>query len=90
MKERQYRIVVKRSALKEIRRIPGVALERIRSHIASLADDPWPRGAEKIQGYDDYYRIRVGRFRVIYEVKRSLRMITIIRIAHRREVYRGL
>ncbi|MFH0770323.1 MAG: type II toxin-antitoxin system mRNA interferase toxin, RelE/StbE family [Candidatus Peregrinibacteria bacterium] len=88
MRTGAFGIVLKQSVLKEIRRIPVIMLERIRSHIAALAENPFPAGVEKIQGYDDCYRIRVGQYRVVYQVSDAIHIITIIRIGHRREVYR--
>lgn len=90
MRKDPYRIVVKRSVLREIRRLPDVVVRRLRERIAALATDPLPPDAEPIQGYAHYYRIRVGSYRVIYEVATQIRIITIVRIGHRRDVYRVL
>ncbi|MBI3619505.1 type II toxin-antitoxin system RelE/ParE family toxin [Candidatus Peregrinibacteria bacterium] len=85
-----YRIVLKESVLREIRRFPRFVLDAIRERIAALAHDPFPSGVEKIQGYDHHYRIRVRNYRIVYEVASHIRIITIIRIGHRKDVYRGL
>ncbi len=85
-----HEILLRRSVLKDIRRIPGSILQRIQEKIAALADDPVPQGAEPIHGYEHHYRIRVGNYRVLYEVASAIRIIAIIRIGHRKEVYRKL
>lgn len=86
----RYAIVFVQSALKEIRRLPQIVVSRLRERIAALADDPRPAGVEKIQGYEDHYRIRIGNYRVVYEVADQVRIITIVRVGHRKDVYRRL
>ncbi len=88
--KKPYAILLKRSVLKDIRRIPRSILQGIQERIASLADDPFPPGAQPIEGYDHYYRIRIGHYRVIYEVAAVVRIITVIRIGHRKDIYRKL
>ena len=85
-----FEIVLKKSVLKDIKRIPRRILENIQERIASLATDPIPSGAEPIQGYKDHYRIRIGQYRVVYEVTSTIRIITVIRIGHRKDVYRNM
>ena len=82
-----YAIVIKRSVLKDIRRIPASILRSIQAKIEALAENPFPTGMETIQGYDHHYRIRIGNYRIIYEVATTIRIITIIRIGHRKNVY---
>jgi mRNA interferase RelE/StbE len=84
----QYRIELKNSVLKDIRRIPQGMLLRIREAIESLAENPLPTKSKKIQGYDDYYRIRIGQYRVVYHIGKKIRIITIIKIGHRKDVYK--
>lgn len=85
-----YEIVVKKSVLKDIRRIPRSVLQGIQERIAALADNPFPHGAEPMEGYDHHYRIRFGQYRIVYEVAATVRIITIIRVGHRKDVYRKL
>lgn len=77
MRKNLYQIVVKRSVLKEIRRLPAAVLERIHERIAALAMDPVPPDAEAIQGYAHIYRLRIGSYRVVYEVAAQIRIITL-------------
>ncbi len=62
--------------------------QRIIAKIQALAQDPRPRGSEKLAGYDDRYRIRQGNYRVVYLIDDQKSVVTIFKIGHRREVYR--
>jgi mRNA interferase RelE/StbE len=82
-----YSLRIKRSAEKELRRIPKTDLRRIVDRIDSLAADPRPQGCEKLFG-DNVYRIRQGDYRILYTVDDDERVVEIIKVGHRREVYR--
>jgi mRNA interferase RelE/StbE len=82
-----YSLRIKRSAEKEMRRVPKADLRRIVERIESLATEPRPLGSEKLFG-EDAYRIRQGDYRILYAVDDEQRTIEIIEIGHRREVYR--
>lgn len=60
-----------RSAEKELERLPASAVKRIRGAIHALADNPYPRGSKKMVGKEDTFRIRVGEYRVVYEVHKA-------------------
>jgi mRNA interferase RelE/StbE len=62
--------------------------QRITAKVDGLADHPRPRGAEKLEGRENRYRIRVGDYRVIYEIQDEVLVVLIVRIGHRRDVYR--
>ncbi len=83
-----YRIEVARSALKSLARIPQPYQRRIRDRIRTLATNPRPPGVKKLRGDLDYYRIRIGDYRVLYTVNDEERVVRIAVIAHRREAYR--
>lgn len=85
-----YAVIVKKSVLKDLRKIPEVVLLRIETVLRKLSTEPLPMGSEKIQGYDHHYRIRIADYRIIYEVAKEIRIITIIRIGHRKDVYRNM
>ncbi len=87
---RPYGIMLQKPVLKQMRSVPPVVLRHIGERIAALANDPIPTQAEPIQGYKGHFRIRIGSYRVIYEVTHTIRIITIVRIAHRKDVYRNL
>lgn len=83
-----YRVVVERSAEKDLRRLPLDVRFRVANALRSLANDPRPIGSRKLAGTRHDWRIRVGDYRVIYEIADSIRVVRVYRIRHRREVYR--
>ena len=82
-----YRIQIKRSAERELRGIPKKDLQRIARRLGTLSRDPRPPGCEKLSG-QERYRIRQGDYRVVYSIDAGTRTVTIVKIGHRREVYR--
>lgn len=82
-----YKILVKSSAVKELRSIPKHDLQRITDRIFSLANDPRPPGSEKLSG-QERYRIRQGNYRIVYSIHDDELTIWVVRVGHRREVYR--
>lgn len=82
-----YSVVIKRSAAKEIEAIQRKDRERLVARIAALGDDPRPPGAEKLTG-EEKYRVRQGDYRVLYEIDDGRIIVTVVRVAHRRQVYR--
>jgi len=83
----KYRIEVKKSAEKELRKIPGKDLTRILDQISSLADDPHPKGSIKLT-HKEWYRLRVGNYRVLYSVKENILTVYIVKVGHRKNIYR--
>ena len=83
-----YRLVLTRAARKDLDRLPGEVLERADPLILALADNPRPFGSEKLQGFESLYRIRVGKYRIIYEIDKTTSIVTIARVEHRKSVYR--
>lgn len=81
-----YRLVFKRSVAKDLRTIPNQDVACILNCIDSLAENPRPRGCEKLSGQEKY-RVRQGAYRIIYEIRDRELVITVVRIAHRRDVY---
>jgi mRNA interferase RelE/StbE len=82
-----YSLVVKKSAERELRALPKADLRRVTDRIRDLAQDPRPPGHEKLSG-QAHYRVRQGDYRVVYAIDDDHRVITIVKIGHRREVYR--
>jgi mRNA interferase RelE/StbE len=83
-----YRIRIKRSAVKELESIGNRAdRRRIVQRIQSLADDPRPPGSQKLSGRDRY-RLRQGRYRILYSILNEILVVHVVRIAHRKDVYR--
>jgi len=76
------------STKKDLRRVPQHGVARILAAVAELRDEPLPHGSEKLAGADHTYRIRVGDYRIIYELLRSAGLVEIQRVRHRKDVYR--
>jgi len=83
-----YEIEFVASAAKEFRSLETQIKQRIALEIDRLRENPRPRGARKLKGHERLYRIRVGSYRVVYEVDDRARVVLVTRIRHRREVYR--
>ncbi len=83
-----YELLIKPSAAKELEAV-GRKSDRTRvvDKIYTLQDDPRPPGCEKLTG-QDRYRLRQGQFRILYMVEDEKRIVTVVKIGHRREVYR--
>jgi mRNA interferase RelE/StbE len=82
------RVEFAKSATKDLRGIDRKWIPRIVAEITDLADDPRPAGCKKLVGSDHTYRIRIGDYRVIYEILDDVLVVLIVRIRHRRDVYR--
>ena len=82
-----YSVGIKRSAAKELEELPLRVRRRVVDRISTLANDPRPRGCEKLSG-EEKYRVRQGNLRIVYEVDDRLSAVTIVKIGHRRDVYR--
>lgn len=84
-----YKIEIKKSAAKEIENLPSTVLIRVISHIQELVNDPRPVGCKKLSG-DEKYRLRVGDYRILYEIEDEIVTVYVVKVAHRKEVYRML
>ena len=83
----KYSVLIKPSAVKELEATPKKDLRRISNRIASLSENPRPNGSEKLPG-DDRYRLRQGKYRIIYLIDDAARTVLVVKVGHRREVYR--
>ncbi|MGQ0522624.1 MAG: type II toxin-antitoxin system RelE family toxin [Betaproteobacteria bacterium] len=84
-----YSLLIKNSAAKELDAAGNkIDRQRIVQRIRASAEDPRPQGSEKLAGYVDRYRVRQGRYRVIYLADDEHREVTIFKIGHRKDVYR--
>jgi mRNA interferase RelE/StbE len=78
----------RKSTRKDLRRIPREAVSRIVAGVEKLADEPLPHGSEKLTGSERTYRIRIGDYRVVYELLRDAKIVEIQRVRHRKDVYK--
>jgi mRNA interferase RelE/StbE len=83
-----YSIEISRAAHKALKNIPLSDAKKIRDKIEKLKSDPLPNNSEKLEGSDDLYRIRSRDYRMIYQFFKKKLSILIVKIEHRREVYR--
>ncbi len=86
-----YSVRIKGSAAKEIDAI-GQRRDRQRvvAKILTLGADPRPPGCEKLAGGSELYRVRVGTYRILYSIEDAVRVIAVVKVAHRKDVYRGV
>lgn len=85
----KFEIRFKKSVAKDLKSIPSADLPAILKRIQSLSDEPKGLGAVKLSGYE-LYRIRQGRYRIVYEIRDTELVISVIKVAHRSVVYKNL
>ncbi len=83
-----YKLLVKKSAEKELRDIPRQFLSKIIGKIHGLASDPRSHGTEALAGSEKHYRVRQNDYRIVYIVDDSKKEVTVVKIGHRGDVYR--
>ena len=85
-----YKIVYASTAEKELNKLPESDFKKVKRAINSLSENPFPPGHMQLEGTKEkLYRIRKGNYRVIYSVQRNIITITILKIGHRKDVYRS-
>ncbi|KNY04874.1 plasmid stabilization protein [Microbacterium sp. GCS4] len=82
-----YRVQFTTAAAKEIRTLDAQIRRRLLGGISQLEREPGPPGARKLAGFDNAWRVRIGDYRVLYEVVDDQVLVTVVRVAHRRDVY---
>jgi mRNA interferase RelE/StbE len=82
-----YSLFFKESVQKDLHGIPKKDLRKILRRIKSLAGDPRPLGSEKLTGRDRY-RMRQGRYRIVYAIQDEERTVTVVKVGHRKDIYR--
>ena len=82
-----YKLVFKKSVAKDLRSIPNKDINKILQRVESLITEPLPAGAEKLSS-QQRYRIRQGDYRILYEIEDDILTVTVVKIGHRRDVYR--
>jgi mRNA interferase RelE/StbE len=82
-----YKVLIRRSAVGELGRIPKKDLHRVVERIWALATDPRPKGSEKLSA-QERYRTRQGDYRIVYAINDDRRTVEVVKIGHRSEVYR--
>jgi mRNA interferase RelE/StbE len=82
-----YELVFRKSVAKDLRALPNQDVKRFMQRILSLSEDPRPAGCEKLSS-QDRYRIRQGNYRIVYEIDDDRLIVLVVKVGHRRDVYR--
>jgi len=85
-----YELLIERHAEKDLNKLETSLFTQIATKIKELADNPHPQASKKIRGSKNDWRLRIGNYRILYEIDNRTKTIKIMRVKHRREVYRGL
>jgi mRNA interferase RelE/StbE len=85
-----YSVEILPSAERELGRLPVKDRKRVDRHILALAAEPRPKGNKTLKGQKGLYRLRVGNYRVVYQVRDDVFTVLIVKVGHRRDVYRNL
>jgi len=85
-----YRIEIKRSAAKSLKKIPKANRKRIVDKIDSLAESPPNPDTTKMKGNNPFHKVRVGDYRIVYEIQEDVLMILVVKIGHRKDIYKNL
>lgn len=85
-----YKVIWKRSAKKELKKLPKDIIVNIISAVESLENEPRPVGVKKLVGTQHTYRQRIGNYRIVYSIENELLIIEVVRVGHRKDVYRNI
>jgi mRNA interferase RelE/StbE len=83
-----YRVEVSATAERQIRKLGRADQLRVLRAIAALATEPRPSGCRKLQGYTNVFRVRVGRYRILFSVEDDRLVVIVLKVGHRKDVYR--
>ncbi|MDE0830157.1 MAG: type II toxin-antitoxin system RelE/ParE family toxin [Vicinamibacterales bacterium] len=84
----RYSVQITRTAERALKKLPQNDRHRVARTVAMLAIDPRPRGARKLSGHDDVFRVRTGRYRLLYSIEDKRLIVLVLKIGHRKDVYR--
>jgi mRNA interferase RelE/StbE len=84
----RYKLEISRTAEKQLKKLPRDDQRRVVTATLELPNEPFPKGSRKLSGYDDVFRIRVGRYRILYSVAEKKLIIIVLKVGHRKDVYR--
>jgi mRNA interferase RelE/StbE len=85
-----YQVKVTEDAAKFIRKQDKHIQQQIINNIRTLAENPYPPGCKKLQGFKDLYRISSGNYRIVYTIREKVFIVFVVRVAHRKDIYRQL
>jgi mRNA interferase RelE/StbE len=84
----KYRIEFSPTAESQFKELPKEVQSRLQHRIDSMTENPFPRGVKKLSAEENFYRLRIGDYRIIYQVQGKALLILILKLGHRRNVYR--
>lgn len=84
-----YKVEIFKGALKQLKKLSPELRERIQLQIDDLAIEPRPNGVKKLKGKDESYRIRVGDYRVIYDIYDDVLLVNVVEVDHRNKIYKN-
>jgi mRNA interferase RelE/StbE len=83
-----YEVEITPAAKRQIKKLPNDVQKQVVEKLEELAFKPRPDGVQKLAGSDDLYRVRLGKYRIIYEIQDGLLLVTVVKVKHRKDVYR--
>jgi mRNA interferase RelE/StbE len=83
-----YRIKIKKVALKQLEKLPLEIIERINIKILTLSENPRPKGCKKLHSKEELYRVKISSYRIVYSIHDNILVIEVIKIGHRKNIYR--
>jgi mRNA interferase RelE/StbE len=83
-----YAVEIAPAARRQIKKLPNDIQKKVVEKLEELALEPRPDGVKKLEGSDDLYRVRLGKYRIIYEIQDGLLLVTVVKVKHRKNVYR--
>ena len=83
----KYRIEIKKSAVKEIKKLPPQDIKKVLAKIESLSEDPRSADSIKLSG-EEKYRVRCGDYRILYTIEHDVLIVYVVKVGHRKDVYR--
>ncbi len=84
-----YKVEITSTAERQLKKLPVSAREKIGLLLQALAQDPLPFGVKKLSGTESTYRLRVGDYRIIYDIEKRVLRILVLKVGHRKDIYRG-
>jgi mRNA interferase RelE/StbE len=83
-----YEVEIAPAAKRQIKKLPYDIQQKVVAKLEELAFEPRPDGVKKLEGSDNLYRVRLGKYRIIYEIQDGLLLVTVVKVKHRSDVYR--
>ena len=84
----QYKIELTRAARRGLASLPKNIAKRLDDCILKLAENPYPTGCIKLEGSEDLWRVRIGNYRIIYQIEDNRLVVVVVKVGHRRDIYR--